>query len=213
MDAIRSRYETHSLGEYQAQLARVVSRVERILAPLPIQCHVKHRVKAFDEYYAKWKGLEGAEEAGIGDMLGVRIICPFLDDLDEVEQALRRQLPIREVERKGEDHSFREFGYDSIHLQLDLAGETIPHELPGVLPVCEIQLRTILQDAWAEVEHELIYKSDWSIPTDKIKRKLAALNANLSLSDTIFQELRDFQKEVQHKQNRRREIQDTRVRM
>ncbi len=82
--------------------------------------------------------------------------------------------------------------------------------MPGVAPVCEIQLRTILQDAWAEVEHELIYKSDWPIPTDQVRRKLAALNANLSLSDVIFQELRDFQQEVQRKQYKRRKIQNTR---
>jgi putative GTP pyrophosphokinase len=38
-----------------------------------------------------------------------------------------------------------------------------------------VQLRTILQDAWAEVEHELIYKSDIKLPNASIRRKLAAL--------------------------------------
>ncbi len=62
--------------------------------------------------------------------------------------------------------------------------------------VCEIQLRTILQDAWAEVEHELVYKSDISLPNQSIRRKLASLNATLTLSDLIFQEIRDYQKEI-----------------
>jgi len=58
----------------------------------------------------------------------------------------------------------------------------------------ELQVRTILQDAWAEVEHELIYKVGAHPLNLPIRRKLAALNAMLVLSDTIFQEIRDYQK-------------------
>ena len=63
--------------------------------------------------------------------------------------------------------------------------------------VVEVQVRTILQDAWAEVEHELIYKSHFRFPnSDSIRKKLAAVNASLSLADMIFQEIRDAQKEM-----------------
>ena len=198
-------YDAHSREEYERQLEQVVGEVHAVLQTLPLKCQIKFRVKAFAEYHRKWTTLG----TPIGDMLGLRVVCPFLDDVQAVEQALLENLSIAEVDRKAERHSFREFGYDSTHLVLDLNRASIPHPLPGVAPVCEIQIRTTLQDAWAEVEHELIYKSDWSIPTDQIRRKLAALNANLTLSDLIFQELRDFQKEVQRKQERRREIQAT----
>ncbi|MCR5762945.1 MAG: (p)ppGpp synthetase, partial [Treponema sp.] len=71
--------------------------------------------------------------------------------------------------------------------------------------VCEIQIRTILQDAWAEVEHELIYKSEFN-PFDKpLRRKLAAINANLGLADTIFQEIRDYQNKLQAELGYRRD--------
>ena len=54
-----------------------------------------------------------------------------------------------------------------------------------------------MQDAWAEVEHELIYKSEFN-PFDKpLRRKLASINASLSLADTIFQEIRDYQNRLQ----------------
>jgi putative GTP pyrophosphokinase len=56
-------------------------------------------------------------------------------------------------------------------------------------PVCEVQVRTILQDAWAEVEHELVYKAEFTPFDEPMKRKLAALNANLTLSDMLFQEI------------------------
>src|SRR5690606_4987477 len=68
---------------------------------------------------------------------------------------------------------------------------------PGCRPGLEVQVRTILQDAWAEVEHELIYKNHFRYPnSDSIRKKLAAVNASLSLADMIFQEIRDAQKEM-----------------
>ncbi|MEA3348581.1 MAG: tetratricopeptide repeat protein [Pseudomonadota bacterium] len=179
---------------------------------MPLRYQIIHRVKDFRSYFEKIANKSPHGDAfAITDLLGVRIVCPFLDDLAVVEKVLLEHFSIREVDHKGEQQSFREFAYDSIHLLLDLEGQTIVHPLPGVEEVCEIQLRTILQDAWAEVEHELIYKSDWSIPTGQIRRKLAALNANLTLSDIIFQDLREFQKEVALKQEKRRSIQDART--
>ena len=71
--------------------------------------------------------------------------------------------------------------------------------------VCEIQIRTILQDAWAEVEHELIYKTEFSPFDMPLRRKLASINASLSLADTIFQEIRDYQKKLQLETSERRE--------
>ncbi|MBN2530629.1 MAG: tetratricopeptide repeat protein [Deltaproteobacteria bacterium] len=209
-DRLREQYDNISAEEYRVQLHEIVEKIRALLRNLPVKSHVKYRVKTFEEYYKKWTSLGGTEETPIGDMLGVRVICPFLEDLKLVEAQFNRELPISEVDHKGEERSFSEFGYESTHMLLDLNNETIEHPMPGVARICEIQLRTILQDAWAEVEHELIYKSDWSIPTDQVRRKLAALNANLSLSDVIFQELRDFQKDVQRKQAKRREIQKNR---
>ena len=71
--------------------------------------------------------------------------------------------------------------------------------------VCEIQIRTILQDAWAEVEHELIYKSEFSPFDMPLRRKLASMNASLSLADIIFQEIRDYQNKLQGEIEERRQ--------
>ncbi len=126
-------------------------------------------------------------------------MCPFLEDLEIVERLITQNFEILEMERKAEQHSFHEFGYDSVHLLI----RTEPLDQPVCLPhsgnVCEIQLRTILQEAWAEVEHELVYKSDINMPNHSIRRKLASLNASLNLSDLIFQEIRDYQKEIRQR--------------
>jgi putative GTP pyrophosphokinase len=71
-------------------------------------------------------------------------------------------------------------------------------------PAVEVQLRTILQEAWAEVEHELVYKAEFTPFDEPMKRKLAALNANLSLSDIIFQEILDYQRRLNSELERRR---------
>jgi len=169
----------------------------------------KSRIKSFPSYYKKvlrQKPLEAAQNdhlVTLTDMIGIRVICAFLEDLDEVEKQVSSSFTIKEIEKKGADQTFKEFGYESIHILVAIPEECIPEEYAakGIkLPektVCEIQIRTILQDAWAEVEHELVYKSEFN-PFDKpLRRKLASMNASLTLADIIFQEIRDYQKKLQ----------------
>ena len=174
----------------------------------------KARIKSFQSYYKKilrQKPKESAESSSLvtlTDMMGIRVICPFLEDLDIVEQQLVTFFEVKEVERKGAEQSFREFGYESVHILISIPADCMPKvNLEPVMPedvVCEIQVRTILQDAWAEVEHELIYKSEFN-PFDKpLRRKLASINASLTLADTIFQEIRDYQNTLQSELGARR---------
>ena len=174
----------------------------------------KTRIKSFASYYKKilrQKPKEAAESKSLvtlTDMIGIRVICAFLEDLDIVEQQLVTYFNVKEIERKGAQQSFREFGYESVHVLIAIPEDCKPKkELDPPLPdevVCEIQIRTILQDAWAEVEHELIYKSEFN-PFDKpLRRKLASINASLTLADTIFQEIRDYQNRLQTELGTRR---------
>jgi putative GTP pyrophosphokinase len=137
----------------------------------------------------------GEAEPQIKELLGLRIVVPFQEEVEQAVALLREHFNIAEIERKSEKLSFREFAYDSVHVEIPLAGDL---ELPPhCKPVIEVQVRTILQDAWAEVEHELIYKNHFRFPNnDSIRKKLAAVNASLSLADMIFQEIRDAQKEM-----------------
>ncbi len=167
----------------------------------------KSRIKSFNSYYKKIlrqkpDQTEQTEKlVTLTDLMGIRVICAFLEDLSEVEQQVKSAYDIVEIERKGEDLNFKEFGYESIHILIKIPSDCLPTvntDLP--LPedlVCEIQIRTILQDAWSEVEHELVYKAEFN-PFDKpLRRKLASMNASLTLSDIIFQEIRDYQKKLQ----------------
>lgn len=194
---------------WERVLFEIHRRIRSELAALDVRATVKYRVKSFASYYKKITQrapmVEVGSEIEITDVLGVRIVCPFMEDLELVEQLLHKQYPLIEREKKGAEFSFKEFGYESVHFLSRLPDEIRDsfHLAKGT--VVEIQLRTILQDAWAEVEHELVYKSEYSTFDEPLRRKLAALNANLSLADIIFHEIRVFQRELQRQIRRRRE--------
>src|SRR4030042_649753 len=118
---------------------------------------------------------------------------------------LREKFDVEETDRKGVRQSFREFGYDSTHLMIRCDRYLLRGEGAPLVAVCEVQLSTTLQDAWSEVEHELVYKGGL-VPFDMpLKRKLAALNANLTLADIIFQEIRDYRKSIHTQMRTRRD--------
>ena len=170
---------------------------------------IKGRVKSFDSYYnkllkrlTKFNDLNMAHE--ITDILALRIICPFLENIRTIEDLLAANYDIIESEHKGIEHSFKEFGYVSIHHLIAVPKEILSNHQVTEDLICEIQICTTLQDAWSEIEHELVYKSEYSPYDETVKRKLAALNANLTLADILFQEIRDYQKKLQSELNKRR---------
>jgi putative GTP pyrophosphokinase len=171
---------------------------------------VKSRVKDFSSYYKKYLRIlrqNGGDETSvvITDLIGIRIICPFIEDIAGVQEALQKKFEILEIDHKGSDHTFREFGYQSTHLLIRIPKDLIDEQSALDFDRAEIQIRTILQDAWAEVEHELVYKSEFTPFDAPIKHKLAAVNATLSLADIIFQEIRNHQRQVNGQTGERRE--------
>lgn len=187
-----------SLWLWKQHLTMVVAQVEELLDRNRLHATLKCRVKTLESLSEK-RGFvtraTGDPNPIIKDLLGMRIVVPFHEDVEKAVQLLRQYFHTQEIERKSEKLTFREFAYDAVHVELPLDRQL---ELPGCCkPVIEVQVRTILQDAWAEVEHELIYKNHFRFPnSDSIRKKLAAVNASLSLADMIFQEIRDAQKEM-----------------
>jgi len=189
-------------------------RLHRALAKHGLNPTIKYRVKSFDSYIRKLQRLQETSVEGmpkaVRDIMGVRVSAAFLEDVDHICDVISKTLPVIEVDRKGDERASNAFGYESVHLIVRLPPDSLPSILPDTERVCEIQLRTILQDAWAEVEHELVYAANLTLPHDSIKRKLASLSAMLELSDSIFQEIRDEQKQLsEHAESRRKILDDT----
>lgn len=218
-EQVRRWYERH-IDRYGKALFQMQREVWGTCSRYGLQPTIKYRVKSFDSLYSKLMRRRQAEqpqrEEGRAetarspyylptDVIGMRLVCPFIEDIRHCEQMINREYTVVEREQKGAQYSFHEFGYESIHYLV-----TIPQHLVESFDldsrlVCEIQLRTILQDAWAEVEHELVYKAEFTPFDEPLRRKLAALNANLSLADIVFQEIRDYQRQLQVQMQRRRD--------
>jgi putative GTP pyrophosphokinase len=187
------------MKNWKKSLDSISRKLSKRLDGAGMKCSLKHRVKKIGSLREKQRreSLEGRrKKEKVKDLLGVRVVVPFLEDVEKVLEVVESQFDVLEIERKAEQLSFREFAYDSVHVVIDIPNSTTLEVPPGCSKACEIQVRTTLQDAWAEVEHELIYKSNLDFPDPSVRKKLAALNASLALSDTIFQEIRDYQKEL-----------------
>jgi len=80
-----------------------------------------------------------------------------------------------------------QFGYLSSHYVVKIKSSQVRR--PGFERfgdcVAEIQLRSILQHAWAEIEHDLGYKNTEQLP-EEIRRRLYRLAGVLELADKEF---------------------------
>jgi putative GTP pyrophosphokinase len=187
--------------------------LEKKFSHLGSRILVKGRVKHFASYYKKYiqalkdKAGGPSPEARpvITDLIGLRVVCPFLEDMKEVEKIISGSYEVVELDHKGAGYSFKEFGYESTHCLVRIPRQILRERGDCGCEVVEIQIRTILQDAWAEVEHELVYKAEFTPFDEPLKRKLAALHASLSLADTIFQEIRGYQRQLNRQLGKRRD--------
>lgn len=184
-----------ALGE----MGRILSEVlEKTVPAVQVKSRVKRLPSLLEKLHRKHAVSDLSQPLPVlrqtTDLMALRAVCPFLEDVDIVADAVQTVFEVHEVDQKGDRRSFAEFGYSSTHL-LVAVPENLQRDYPMLANFrAEIQVRTILQDAWAEVEHELIYKVGAHPLNTQIRRKLASLNATLVLSDTIFQEIRDYQK-------------------
>jgi predicted RNase H-like nuclease/ppGpp synthetase/RelA/SpoT-type nucleotidyltranferase len=130
----------------------------------------------------------------ITDQLGVRVITYVLSDVDVVADLLADQVVVRDDRDLGrETASQGRFGYASRHLlvALDAARESQPayEGLRGL--VASVQIRTVLQHAWAEFEHDIRYKG--TIPAEHASdfdRRFTLAAGLLELADREFSTIR-----------------------
>jgi putative GTP pyrophosphokinase len=93
----------------------------------------------------------------VRDIAGVRVICPFIEDVYYVARMLVRQPDIEIIEVKDYIRNPKENGYRSLHLivKSNVTFSSVSKEV-----TVEIQIRTIAMDFWACTEHQLRYKKD-----------------------------------------------------
>ncbi|WP_262851810.1 DUF429 domain-containing protein [Mumia quercus] len=129
----------------------------------------------------------------ITDQIGLRVITYVQSDVQAVVDLLDDQVVVHDDRDMGmETASEGRFGYASRHLLigLDRAGEA---EHPGLAGLrAQVQVRTVLQHAWAEFEHDIRYKG--TVPDEHVPdldRRFTLAAGLLELADREFSSIRD----------------------
>lgn len=134
----------------------------------------------------------------ITDQAAIRIITFFPRAIQEIDQMLKEEFSVIEHFDKGESLIDEErFGYQSVHylVTLNRIRISLPEYKQFETAKVEIQVRTILQHAWAEIEHDIQYKSSSTIPRN-IKRRFMSLAGLLEIADREFQEIQDADRKL-----------------
>jgi ppGpp synthetase/RelA/SpoT-type nucleotidyltranferase len=136
------------------------------------------------------------------DLLGVRVVCLYPSLLSEIDEVIQETFEVIRYEDKSKVEKPDLWRYSSVHYDCELPGDNSERRYEDGLQnlVFEIQVRTILQDAWATVEHRLGYKSEREIP-DELKREFSALAGLFHIADERFQYIADQIEELKRTQN------------
>ncbi|RQR77662.1 MULTISPECIES: hypothetical protein [unclassified Burkholderia] len=175
--------------------------VERLLRELLSAKHigildVTARVKRKESLERKiaTKGTDRYKSlADITDICGVRVITYFEGDVSRVAEVIRAEFDIDEKNSTEKYHASDpdRFGYRSVHFVARHSKNRRSLSEYRRYESCkvEIQIRSILQHAWAEIEHDLGYKASEDVPAP-VRRRFSRLSGLLELADEEFMTIR-----------------------
>lgn len=188
---IRVFYE--NLPRYQALCEEVEYIVQKKLTSSNIEVsQVVSRSKSLPSFCEKISRKNYSNPfSDIKDFAGIRVVFLYPQDRPLIEEIIENQFEIAEKVDKASEVNHDQFGYGALHYLCKLkAGHHVGARYDDLKSlVFEIQVRTILQDAWAIVAHHLSYKSESDIPKH-LRRKLNALSGLFETADSQFELIR-----------------------
>ena len=159
--------------------------------------HFNSRIKESDSMREKCRRKdlpETAESAlkAIRDSIGIRIICGFVDDIYKTVDLIKSIPGVSIYNEKDYIFNAKPNGYRSYHLILEIETDfpDVAGNDQGTYFV-EVQLRTIAQDSWASLEHQMKYKHDIKNP-EMITRELKRCADELASCDLTMQTIRNL---------------------
>lgn len=190
-----AKYQTDPTLPIPSPIHRVRTRIKR---PESAEDKIQRKPESFPD------GLCQESLRCMYDAVGTRIICFFLSDLPLVDKEIRQldeielseddppiaYLPEEVWNRLGLQHIVRKenpSGYASIHYIMRLKGSSVA---ANNRPWFELQVRTLTEDVWAEIEHLLGYKPDKKT-FFAVKEQFRILSKLLGAVDEHFDFLRD----------------------
>lgn len=177
---------------YERLCAETQYIVEKVLRQNGVQvAHVLSRAKSLESFLEKVSRKSYDDPfAKITDLAGVRIVCLYPSDVARIGRFIEKEFDVLEKVDKSQEHGTDRFGYGAVHFvaRLGMRPSGARYDDLKGLPV-EIQVRTVLQDAWAIIDHHLVYKRESDIPS-LLQRKLNSLAGLFETADDQFEQVR-----------------------
>ncbi|WP_051251670.1 GTP pyrophosphokinase [Psychrilyobacter atlanticus] len=183
-----------NMQEYEIFIFHLQQKIERILKDNNIfYVKTEARVKSLDSFKRKLEMKKNKYQNPLEEMtdiLGIRIITYYREDLDEILKLLKENFKIdyKNSTNKLQSLKYNEMGYLSLHYICKC--KPSQKNLYGCTDFkFEVQIRTALQHIWAQIDHQLRYKTLANIP-NKVQRKLFRISAMLESVDDEFDSIK-----------------------
>lgn len=195
------------LDQFQALKPRLEALDEQVSAMLKdslkqmniVLNSMEHRVKTERSFIGKLerKGQKYNDISDVTDLVGVRIVTFFTDDVDKVATLVKELFHVdwKNSVDKRKRLDLTSFGYNSLHYVCRMK----EGDLRDI--AFEIQMRTVLQHAWSAMEHDIGYKGAVTMPAE-YRRQFSRLAGMLELADDEFSRIRTmmsrYSREIQN---------------
>ena len=125
------------------------------------------------------------------DLAGVRVVCYYESDMASIEELITSEFTVHERVDKTGELGVDKMGYHGRSIGITLGPRYKGGRYDGITELrCEIQVRTVLQDAWALISHHLVYKEESSVP-QRMKRDLNNVASLLEVAQGVFDSVRE----------------------
>ncbi len=173
------------------------------IAYLSVTSRTKSRESFIEKVARKGYRYPGKE---VTDLSGVRVITHIESNMERICNLIKSSLNVHKDKSvdKTDELGFDRVGYRSVHFVCDLGEDRV--RLPEFSRfkdmVFEIQVRTMLQHAWAEMQHDRDYKFSGVLP-NHLRRRLYCVAGTLELVDREFvnlvREIEDYSREIKER--------------
>lgn len=180
--------------EYKAFSLSVRDLLDRLLQDAGLSIvGIEHRTKSLGSFREKVERPEKAQKylscSEVTDLSGIRVITYLQEEHNQVCEIVRENFII-DLENSANREDLLEpdqFGYRSTHFVISYSDDRLKlaefKRFAG--KKAEVQVRTVLQHAWAAIDWKLRYKVDIGVPKD-IRRRLYRISALLEAADDDF---------------------------
>lgn len=181
---------------YQAAIQQLTTKLEILNKDFkrnndrsPIES-ITSRIKTMESISQKLehKGLDLTLDnllENIRDMAGIRVVCPFINDIYYIKSMLEQQSDVTIIKVKDYIKEPKDSGYRSLHLIV----KTPVYFADGPKDITvEIQIRTIAMNMWASTDHSIRYKRGSQI-TPEVHQKMLECSELMAKTDEQMQQL------------------------